>query len=91
MGYSQVLVIFAGEGHGCRIVHLLPVLLEEGLVDLGLGGSQSGGSSEFLWRTRLAHLTLYYARRYITYQSRVSDKLAGQPQEGLLEVVVGLG
>lgn len=26
-----------------------------------------------------------------TYQARVSDKLAGEPQEGLLEVVVGLG
>lgn len=25
-----------------------------------------------------------------TYQSRVSDKLSGQPQEGLLKVVVGL-
>lgn len=31
------------------------------------------------------------AKRVQSYQSRVANKLAGQPEEGLLEVVVGLG
>lgn len=30
-------------------------------------------------------------RESTTYQTRVADQLAAEPQEGLLEVVVGLG
>lgn len=57
--------------HGGGLVHLLAVLFQELLVDLGSGGSQSGSSNEL--------------------KLRVADKLAGEPEEGLLEVVVGLG
>lgn len=57
--------------HGGGLVHLLAVLLQELLVDLGSRGSQSGSSNEL--------------------KLRISDKLAGEPEERLLEVVVGLG
>jgi hypothetical protein len=30
-------------------------------------------------------------KKMVTHQSWVADKLAGEPQEGLLKVVVGLG
>jgi hypothetical protein len=38
----------AGKGHSGSLVHLLPVLLKEGLVDLCGGGSKSRSSNKFL-------------------------------------------
>lgn len=43
-----VIVLVVGQRHAGSGVHLLPVLLEQSLVNLGGGGSQSGGSDEFL-------------------------------------------
>ena len=60
-----------GQRQSSGIVHLLLVLGQESLVNLGGGRSQGRGGNEL--------------------QSGVANELAGQPQEGLLEVVVGLG
>ena len=38
----------ARQGHGSGLVHLLAVLLQELLVDLGSRGGQSGSSNELL-------------------------------------------
>lgn len=46
--YLQVGVLLVGQGHLGSILHLLLVLLEDGLVDLDFRGSQSGGGDEFL-------------------------------------------
>lgn len=48
MRLQIIIVILAGQGHGRSLVHLLPVLLEKRLVDLGRGGSKSGSGDEFL-------------------------------------------
>ena len=46
---SEVIVIFlVREGLLGGRLHLVTVLLEEGLVDVGLGGSKSGGGDELL-------------------------------------------
>ncbi len=37
-----------GQGKGRGVVHLLAVLLEERLIDLGSRGSERGGSDELL-------------------------------------------
>jgi hypothetical protein len=46
--YLQVGVVLIGQGHLGGIVHLLRVLLENGLVDLDLWGSEGRGGDEFL-------------------------------------------
>jgi len=67
----QVGVVLVGEGHLGSILHLLLVLLKQGLVDGGGWGSKGRCGNEF--------------------QTWVTDELSRQPQEWLLEVVVGLG
>lgn len=48
-GCLQVIILLlTGQWHGSGLVHLLAVLLEQLLVDLGGGGSESGSSDEFL-------------------------------------------
>merc|ERR1712000_462205 len=70
--HLQVIIgLLTRQRHSGGSVHLLAVLLEEGLVDLGGGRSKGGGGNKF--------------------QRGVADELAGEPEEGLLEVVVGLG
>lgn len=49
-----LLVVLAGERHGGGLGHLLPVLLEESLVDLGLGGRESGSSDKLLWDEKVS-------------------------------------
>lgn len=44
----QVGIILIGKGKVCGGLHLLAVLLELLVVDLNLGGSESGGSNELL-------------------------------------------
>ena len=62
------------------------------MVDLDLGGSEGGGSDELLQggsvRVRLERIKKLEG---YTHQLGVANQLAGEPQEGLLEVVVGLG
>ena len=48
MAHLQVVIILVRKGHGRSSLHLLLVLLEQGLVDLGSGRGQSRGSDEFL-------------------------------------------
>lgn len=86
----QIRVLFVGQGHLGGLVHLRLVLLEDLVVDLHLGRGQGGGGNEFL---KIAELTDARGSREAkgTYQLRVADQLASEPQEGLLEVVVGLG
>lgn len=93
-GHLQVvIVILTRQGLESGLIHLLAVLLEELLVDLSSGGSQGRSSDEFL-QTKLA---LESRHRYgfiwceKTYKGRVANELPGEPEEGLLEVVVGLG
>lgn len=78
------------------------VLGEEILIDLGGGRSKGRGSNELLvsvlvlrYRGGISTPGLGVARRdkrkSKTYQLRVANELAGEPEERLLEVVVGLG
>jgi hypothetical protein len=46
--YLQVGIVLIGQGHLSGVLHFLLVLLEDSLVDLDLGRSQSGGGDEFL-------------------------------------------
>lgn len=46
----QVGILLVGERHVGSSLHLLLVLLQNGLVDLDLRRSEGGGSNEFLWR-----------------------------------------
>lgn len=45
-----VVGVLARQRHGGSLVHLLPVLLEKLLVDLGSGRGKSGGGNELLHR-----------------------------------------
>ena len=45
---DQVVIILVRKGHSSGSLHLLLVLLEQGLVDLGSGRGQSRGSDKFL-------------------------------------------
>lgn len=77
------------------------VLGEETLIDLGGGRSKGRGSNELLvfvlvlrHKGRISTSRSSVARRNKksnTYQGRVANELAGEPEERLLEVVVGLG
>ncbi len=94
LSHLQVIVIIlAGERHGSGLLHLLAVLLNEGFVDLGRGRSEGRGGHEFLDPVSVPTSTvlLFLPGTAETYQGRVAHKLASQPEEGLLEVVVGLG
>lgn len=46
----QVRILLVGKRHVGGGLHLLLVLLENGLVDLDLGGSEGGSSNELLQR-----------------------------------------
>lgn len=46
--HLQVCIFLVWQGHVSSFLHLSLVLLEDGLVNLDLWGSQSGGSDEFL-------------------------------------------
>jgi hypothetical protein len=46
--HLQVRIIFIREGHLCCVLHLLLVLLKQGLIDSGSWGSKSRSSNEFL-------------------------------------------
>lgn len=59
------------------------------MVDRSLRWGKSRGSDKFL--IELARISRKREKWRGTYESRVANKLAGQPQEWLLEVVVGLG
>ena len=48
MARLQVVIILVRKGHSSGSLHLLLVLLEQGLVDLGSGRGQSRGSDKFL-------------------------------------------
>ena len=88
----QVIVIVVGEGHVLGLLHLLGVLGQQGLVDLGRGRGQGRSSDEFLG-CALVFQASYTASssRAAAYQSGVANQLASQPQEGLLKVIIGLG
>ncbi len=79
-----VIVILTRKRHGSSLIHLLLVLFKELLVNLSSRGSKSGGGNEFLSRVSQIHVN----KQTSTYQSRVANKLAGKPEEWLLEVVV---
>jgi hypothetical protein len=85
----QVGIILVWKRHVAGILHLLVVLLEEGLVDLDSWWGQSWCSDELLLIVSCySHLTI---ERISTYQGWVANQLSSQPQEWLLEVVVRLG
>lgn len=86
----QISILLVGQRHGSGSRHLLLVLCHELAVDSDLRRSKSRSSNEFLSR-RLAEIAITRLHRRKTHQGGVADQLAGEPQEGLLEVVVGLG
>jgi len=49
-----IIVILTGEGHGGGLVHLLPVLLEKSLVNLGGRGGERWRGDEFLHNESVA-------------------------------------
>ena len=83
----QIGIILVWKRHLCSVLHLLLVLLQQSLVDSCGGRGKSWSSNEFLWSCQLTHI---FGKRTNSYQSWVTNKLPGQPQEWLLEVVVGL-
>lgn len=85
--YLQVTIVLIGQGHLSGILHLLRVLGEHGLIDLDLGRRKGGGSDEFL----MVVSVIVVCGDSLTHQSLVTDEFPGKPEEGLLEVVVGLG
>lgn len=85
-----IIVLLVGKRHGSSLVHLLLVGLEEGLIDDSGRGGESGRGDEFLKRVSDCRSRTKQSIDQ-TYQRGVSDKLAGKPEEGLFEVVVGLG
>lgn len=92
-----VIDILIGQRHGRSILHLLRDLCELLLINLGDGWGKSGSSNEFL----LFHVSkdkiqeeeenTHVIPQGVTYQTGVTDELASEPQEWLLEVVVRLG
>lgn len=88
-----IILILTRQGHGGGILHLLGILSQESLIDLGGGGSKSRGGDELLScsvSNTIKGSQVSFSKGQ-TYKSSVADELAGQPEEGLLEVVVGLG
>lgn len=80
-------ILLVGERHVGGIGHLLLVLLEDGLVNLDLRGSESWCSNELLLNG-LVMINVFVARCKNTYELSVADELSGEPEERLLEVVV---
>lgn len=85
---SKVVVV-VGEGRVGSLLHLGGVLREEVLVDLHLSGGQGRGGDKVLVASLVS--VSIGIRGAAAYQSGVADELARKPEEGLLEVVVGLG
>ena len=61
------------------------------MVDGDLGGSKSRSGDELLYSWLVDCLRRPRRKVGNTYQLRVADQFPGEPEEGLLEVVVGLG
>lgn len=72
------------------LLHLSLVLSQEVLVNLHLSGRKRGSSDELLCIFVSCELSIRETKQP-TYQSRVANQLPGEPKEGLLEVVIGLG
>lgn len=93
----QIIIdILIGQRHSGGGLHLGGDLGQLLLVDGGNRGSESGSSDEFL---KNFHVSKNRTQRATistkgggggTYETGVADELASEPQEGLLEVVVGL-
>lgn len=86
----QIWVLLVWQGHLGSVLHLLLVLLKNCLVDLDFRRSEGRCGNEFLQSGQPSRFTLSMVRS-LTHQSLVTDKLPGEPEERLLEVVVGLG
>jgi hypothetical protein len=91
-GRSKIIIILLGKGLVGGLLHLGLVLGKENLIDGNLGGSQGRGGNELLERggqerARLNGCDLEWE----TYKSGIADELASEPEEWLLEVIVGLG
>ena len=88
--HLQIWILFIGQWHLDGISHLLLVLGQERLVDLNFRRSKSWCSNKFLCHL-LVQIPVFQLHSNSTYQGLVTDKFACQPQEWLLEVVVGFG
>lgn len=69
----------------------LLVLLHLSGVDLNLGGLQCGSSDEFQRRVTDCTACYQHAKEQTIPRMNSPDQLPGEPEERLLEVVVGLG
>lgn len=91
--HLQVSILLVRKRHSCGIRHLLLVLVHDSLVDGDLRGSKSCFGSEFLVPVSVTYykVLLRNCKGTATYQTLVADEFPRKPQEGFLEVVVGLG
>lgn len=87
----QVGVVLVGQGLLCGGLHLLAVLLHLLVIDLDLRGGKGGSGNEFLCDGQQGQRSIIKAKSRGTHQLGVANQLPRKPEEGLLEVVVGLG
>jgi hypothetical protein len=83
----QIGIVFVWKWHLCSILHFFLVLLQQSLVDSGGRRSKGRSCNEFLKIVSPEQSDKWK----FTNQSRIANKLACQPEERLLEVIIGLG
>lgn len=89
--HLQIWIILIGQGLLSRILHLLLVLLQDGLIDLHFRWCKSRGGDKFLGSSVKPELQKNLQREKVLYQSLVADEFPSKPEERLFEVVVRLG
>lgn len=89
----EIITILIGQRVQEGLPHLLLGLGDELRVDFNLWGGKSRSSDEFLKCivSKKSRDTSEADQKAGTHEALVSDELSGEPQEGLLKVVVGLG
>ena len=87
----EIRVVFVRERHGSGVLHLLLVFGHGGLVDLDLWWSKGNAGDEVLSHISVLWLRQQTRKNMSTHQRLVTDQLPCEPEERLLEVVVGLG